>query len=283
MLTPLLQLMSDGARENFISALQRVQDEEPISDAQRQVDAYNQAAGSPSVKEKTGGYHDEYFHAVDCPDCKNKYFVAVVKDDVCVLQECACCLKRKSIVNAKKSGLVDLLDKKLNDFVATEEWQKSMRDKAILFIRDGESGWFGAFGQSGAGKTHICAAICNKLLVDGRRVKYLKWVSFARRIERIRFDDRRDQEFSQYANADVLYIDDLLKGANLNNATEVALALELIERRMSKRGGCTLISGELVPAELARIDEALAGRIVEKCGKYLVSLPKDTRKNYRLR
>lgn len=44
----------------------------------------------------------------------------------------------------------------------------------------------------------------------------------------------------------------------------------------------TIISSERMISELLEIDEATFGRVVEKCGKYLVNIVKDKSKNHRL-
>ena len=45
----------------------------------------------------------------------------------------------------------------------------------------------------------------------------------------------------------------------------------------------TILSCELTFEELVMLDEAIAGRIREMCGPFLVSVDRDMRKNYRLR
>ena len=45
----------------------------------------------------------------------------------------------------------------------------------------------------------------------------------------------------------------------------------------------TILSCELTFEELAAMDEAIAGRIREMCGPFLVSVDRDMRKNYRFR
>lgn len=266
----------DGAKARLIDELNKTPMPTEDEYLQMQADGFNKSVG------KAQSENDRYFYSVDCPICKNKYYVRKVRDGVLVDQQCACVEKRKAILRAERSGMADLLDKRLSTFETKSDWQMNMKRKATEFVKN-PVGWFGVFGQSGTGKTHICAAICNNLLAQGKKAAYLRWVDFAAKMERVRFDDyKRSAEMDKYADAEVLYIDDLLKLARLDKQNELALALELISRRAAKRGGITIISGEIVPRELAQIDEAIAGRLIEYCRENLIVLPKDSSKNYRL-
>ena len=83
---------------------------------------------------------------------------------------------------------------------------------------------------------------------------------------------------------DVLYVDDFLK-SNSNNtkfADELNFAFEIINRRYNANKK-TIISSELLLADIAGYDTALAGRIAEKAADFVMQIKKDDTKNYRLR
>ena len=175
----------------------------------------------------------------------------------------------------------DLLDKKLSTFVVSEDWQKTMKEMAQKYARSDKSHWFGLFGQSGCGKTHICAALGNWMLRKGYKVLYMQWVQEVKSLKRMATDPEYGRVFSKWATAPVLYIDDLFKGKVTE--ADINIAYELINYRYNNRDKVTLISSELDLEQLSAVDGAIAGRIKERCGEYFLQIPKDQNKNWRLK
>ena len=82
---------------------------------------------------------------------------------------------RRSIRRAEKSGLGDLLERHTFDrFQTPKPWQARAKQLAQDYAA-APNGWFVASGASGSGKTHLCTAICRRLLDDGRAVRYDLW------------------------------------------------------------------------------------------------------------
>lgn len=89
------------------------------------------------------------------------------------------------------------------------------------------------------------------------------------------------ERFKEFKKADILYIDDLFKGDG-TTAADIKLAFELIDFRVRQ---ClkTIISTELDENALIACDQAIAGRIFQMSKRFRLVIPKDIRKNYRLR
>lgn len=219
----------------------------------------------------------------DCKLCKNRGYTAVASEDQIRTIECQCVTIRRSISRMQQSGLKDKIrDCTFDKFVATEPWQKAIKEAAMKYATEPE-GWFTLCGQSGCGKTHLCTAICRKLLYSGRSVRYMLW-----RDEIVRIKDEAQNGtgvqniLEDFKNADVLYIDDLFKcGDAKPTAADVNYAFEILNFRYNNPNLLTIISTELTEAELLDVDEAIGGRIYERSTAYTIGRSRD--RNYRIR
>ena len=230
-----------------------------------------------------------------CKECKNKAFVfkVVECDDgsfshVCA--DCKCAEIRRSIMRMKRSGLKDIIKEYTFDkFETAEPWQKAMKTAATGYAQNPE-GWFFLGGQSGAGKTHLCTAICREFLLAGRQVIYMLWRDDIVKIKGAVTDsDEYGNLIDRYKRAEVLYIDDLFKtgkaqdGSTMQKPTgaDINVAFEIINYRYNNPALLTIISSELSEDELLDIDEAVGGRIFERSKS--ISIAKDRARNYRIR
>ena len=219
---------------------------------------------------------------IECLICLNRGFKTYYdsETDQSYIEECRCVKARRASKNALKSGLGNLLDHKVRDYEVDNEWQERIKGLVVRYIQEADKEWFLALGQSGIGKTMLCSAICNQRLKNGHEVKYLLWREFVVELKRKVFDYDRDEFFKEYADAEILYIDDLFKGKK--SETDIDYAFELINKRYNKNL-VTIVSSELLIAELAEIDQAIAGRIKEKAKDYYFQEAKDLSKNYRFK
>ncbi len=226
---------------------------------------------------------------VDCPKCKNKglimkvVFTELYNDYITCVYECECMNKRKILRKAQKSGLGEYLDKRFNDYIATEDWQKNIKTKAIEYCKSDNNYWFVTLGQSGAGKTLISSIIANYLLLKQEKtVIYITWTDFISKLKRDMMSDNSD-DVSNYLDeikkVEVLYIDELLKKYN---ETDLKYIIEIINYRYTNNLK-TIISSERNIDDLLDIDEATFGRVIEKADRFIINIPKDKKKNYRLR
>lgn len=218
---------------------------------------------------------------IDCPICKNKGYI-LVDDDNGVTQSfvtCRCMHKRKIKRLSDESGMGELLKHRVKNYQANEDWQKNIRAKAIDYVQSDTESWFCMIGQSGSGKTHICSAICNAFMDQFKDVRYLAWNDFATFYKENYTNVESKNLMREYQQVDVLYIDDLFKGADSHYDVK-NIAFDLINYRYNNRLK-TIISSECSFKQLCDLDEAIAYRISEMCNEYLIKIPKNSSNNYR--
>lgn len=221
--------------------------------------------------------------AYDCPICGNKGGISRYNKQTRQVwwKACSCLENKKTLSNTSKSGLGELLNYRVKDFVATDEFQKEMKSKAVDYIRQATYEWFLALGQSGCGKTMLCSAICNQRLREGKVVKYLIWSEFISIIKTIKSEEDRNKHYHEYLKAEILYIDDLLKG----NPTdyELKIAFQTINYRYNNKLP-TIISSELLIDDLRKLDDAIASRMYQYAqDRFTIQVGKDDDKNYRFK
>lgn len=228
----------------------------------------------------------------NCPICRNKgYIMRAVSEDGewrLVSTDCKCQKTRRSLRRMQRSGLKNIIrDYTFTRFETPEEWQQRIKEAAMDYAKNPD-GWFFIGGQSGSGKTHICTAICRELLLAGREVLYMLWRDDIVRLKALVTDaGQYGQSIGQYKQAEVLYIDDLFKtGRGVDTAmqkptaADVNIAFEIVNSRYNNNLP-TVISSECAIGDLMDIDEALAGRIIERAKAF--SLRPDRSRNWRLR
>ena len=212
----------------------------------------------------------------NCDRCKNRGYSAELRDGYIVSVECPCMAIRRSIRRAKESGLGALLEKHtFSAFQTPESWQKRAKQIAQAYAADPDS-WFVASGASGSGKTHLCTAICRRLLADGRAVRYVIWRDAAREIKAAALDNAaREKLVFPIRNADVLYMDDFLKTATgeVPTKADIELAIDVIGARYNAKA-TTILSTELSVDALLSLDQAMGSRIYEctKSGARFLSI-----------
>ena len=222
----------------------------------------------------------------DCPICRNKGFVFLMKDGYEYTMECECMEKRRGKWRLKRSGLQDMAERyRFETYEAKTSWQKSILAAAECFCEERE-GWFYIGGQVGAGKTHICTAIANRLMLQGKGVRYMIWTEEATKLKALKTDDEGyEREINKWKTAEVLYIDDFLKTRNgaLPTDGDINLAFEIINARYNNRALRTIFSGERGLNEIMELDEAMGSRIYQRCGKYKLKIGWGEGRNYRTR
>lgn len=245
-----------------------------MTDIEMGIASYNEAVGDINASD---GIH--------CDICNNKGWVMFLKDGYETVRQCDCIARRQSYVAARDSGLGTYLTKDMSDYIVTEPWQEHCYNAMESFIRDHSTDnvWFMALGQSGCGKTLICSIISNYLLlVAKRRVRYITWTDFIGQVKRDMMGEKTN-EVSVYLdklkNVEVLFIDELLKKYN---DTDLRYLIEIINYRYTNDLK-TIITSEHVFEKLLDIDEATFGRAIEKCEGFSINIPKDRKKNWRLR
>jgi len=191
------------------------------------------------------------------------------------------------------SGLKDLLKLyTFDNYRAEHDWQKTIRYRALKYVSDFEKEnealkWLCAFGAAGSGKTHLCTAICGKILENSRKVSYMMWREESTKLKAaVNDSDKYAELIKPFKRTEVLYIDDFLKtkkNAEIS-AGDINLAFELINHRYNMPNTRTIISSEKSFGEILNIDEALGSRISQRCGEYYrLQISQGEGKNWRLK
>ena len=238
----------------------------------RQIESYNQAEGTKEAAE-----------IYNCPKCKNKGNIAFNKDGAFFTKSCECLKIRQTIRNLKNSGLGAVDKNTLENYIASQDWQRDILKKAKQFISEPLGNWFFIGGQVGAGKTHIGKAIAYEFIKNGVNVRYMEWKKDVQKLNSLINEPEYVEYFSQFTTPAVLYIDDFLKTSKGTAPTqgEVNRAIDIIYQRYNQTNAAVIISSEQPIFKLCEIDEGMGSRIIEKCGSYSVSIERDPEKNFR--
>lgn len=237
---------------------------------------------------ETGKAHEA--DGYDCTDCRNRGYHYYAEGIYVTRRDCECQKARRSIRRMQASGLGNVIHKyTFSRYRTEEEWQRRIVETAEAFLDADGPQWFYIGGASGAGKSHICTAICRNLL-KSNAVHYMMWENECPELKSVVNDAEVYQKrMSHLKNVDVLYIDDFFSGRKTRNGevipptgADVRLAREIMNHRYVN-GKTTIISSEWYSMEVYEIDAALGGRIVEMCGPHCLNVKRGAEKNYRLK
>lgn len=231
----------------------------------------------------------------DCTECNNNGYIFEPRfsemynhwQEIAV--PCKCQKIRKVLRRLRRSGLQDAMNKSFKTFEANTEWRQTLKEMVIQWSAEKSGDWLFIGGAPGSGKTHLCVAAMLKLLKQGKEVYYMLWREDIPKLKSLVTDHAEyARMINEIKNVDVLYIDDMFKTGRAENGArqrptgaDINLAFEIINHRYATNK-VTVITSECTSTELVEIDQALAGRIVEKSEPYCVSL-KGKDKDWRLR
>lgn len=228
---------------------------------------------------------------IKCEKCQDTYWIQTNNG----YKKCDCIHIEISKNNWLNFGIKHEEVKKIADYIPTDSLTASLKAKAVNYIKnfkniksDRENS-FGILGQSGSGKSHISIAVGAALLSEGFKVIYMPYLEVMRELKANAMDQENYiKVLSKYQRADVLIIDDLFKdkvqgGKLIASLTEADMKhiYPIINFRYLNRLP-VLFSSECTAEMLEKLDEALAGRIIESCGDNITTL-KGKQYNYRMR
>lgn len=232
------------------------------------------------------GIKKEPVNGYNCPACGNRgYFARINYAGDIAMRPCSCNNVRKQMQNAQNSGFGDMLERyTFEGYEVKEDWQRRVKEGALLYTQQKELPWLYIGGMSGAGKSHICTAAATRILQQGKVVKYVLWRDLFHKAESFRYEyDKYNEFLKELAEVEVLIIDDFLKGMDKSRqGSALEIAFELINRRYNSRKA-TIISSEFQLGDIEQLDKALHGRIKERCGKFSLNIKNDENRNYRKR
>ena len=234
--------------------------------------------------------HEHEIDGYVCEKCRNRGYFYHANGIYVTRSDCECRKARQSIRRMQRSGLGNVINKyTFALYNAETDWQKKIKESAQAFLADDQAKWFFIGGSSGSGKSHICTAICRKLL-SSLNVHYMMWEEESIELKGMVNDpENYHPRMNRLKEVDVLYIDDFFSGRKERNGelakptfADVRLAREILNHRYVN-SKITIISSEWYSMEIFDIDEALGGRIIEKSGKYCLNVGRNPDKNYRLK
>ena len=210
---------------------------------------------------------------VDCEKCDNTGQIPWMDENqIMHCRECECMKRRRSIRRLENSGLKKMVQKYSFDNYQTPNAEYiKIKAKAKEFVHT-PAEWFFICGKPGSGKTHVCTAICSSLLDAGWSLRYFLWRTDAAELKAMNTErEAYKKAMNKLRNAPVLYVDDLFKGSISEG--DVNLAFSILNDRYNSSGKKTIISTELTINEISKIDDAIAGRIVERSKGFFLKAP----------
>jgi DNA replication protein DnaC len=209
-------------------------------------------------------------------------------------QKCSCRLAREAEERLKASGLADAVREQTFDAFKTDtamqEHMKRIAQEYLtsLFERWDEPRrpWLYVGGNPGAGKTHICTAVCGEILRHNISVRYMQWLDDSKKLKYAVNEENFSDAVEDFVNPSVLYIDDLLKQKYADNPVfteaDVKIAFTILNARylMNKP---TIISSEWdLIDQLLPADEGVFSRVYERSKEFTIRISRDRRNNYRI-
>ena len=228
---------------------------------------------------------------INCDKCKNVGWI-FYKDENGELhcKYCTCWPQRKIMYKLDKIGLGKYLNKTLDDFKTTYNWQVQMKNIANRFIKEGfENGnWMLLCGQYGSGKSLLASITIKEILSKYEEVVPLSftWASFVEQLKMAFSAGDRDKiaqlnfHIEDMKEVDILYLDEVFK---VESQSTLNLLFDIINYRYLTNKA-TIITSEKNFEEIKKVNQAIASRIFEKIKDgYLIDIQQDERKNQRLK
>ena len=218
--------------------------------------------------------------------CKDRGFI-IIADDLGneAVKTCEC--KKDEVIRSSllRAGLGKYAeDKNFKDYETKEHWQKEIKQKAMQYSRN-PKGWLSILGQSDTGKSHLGIATAKNIVALNTskhfKSKYIVWTDIMYAMD---YGKIPIELYNELVSVDLLYIDDFLKHKAITEITpaEDKLAFAIINARYSQNR-LTIITSEWLINDLFNYHQALARRINEMSGDYLLQIGKDTNKMYNLK
>lgn len=208
----------------------------------------------------------------NCPLCGGFGYIMTQKEPL-TYRECECRRKKRSLDSLQRAGMTDMSGRyTMETYLADTPRRQRIKETAQRFI-EADRGWFFIGGRSGSGKTHICTAICTKLIEKGdSELYFMPWRDESNELKQsIKDFEAYKKKMQKLKTVPILYIDDFFKGGA--SEADLRLAFEILNVRYNNSALRTIISSELDLEAIAELDEAIGGRILERSQGFAVKAP----------
>ncbi|NFF20632.1 MerR family transcriptional regulator [Clostridium botulinum] len=227
-----------------------------------------------------------------CNKCQDTTFVQGENG----LKRCECYKKDLTKRRWAHFGIDPSKVKRISEYAVYSDITKRAKQVAIDYIRDyttiktKEENNLAFLGQPGAGKSHLAIGIGANLINSGvcTNIVYMPYQEAMRELKANSMDDEYYIKIqAKYLKAELLIIDDLFKDKIKNGKLVGELTesdIKHIQPIINQRYlNCkpTIYNSELTPELLINLDQALAGRILEKSN--IVIFKYNLENNYRMR
>ncbi|NGT68138.1 ATP-binding protein [Clostridium perfringens] len=218
-----------------------------------------------------------------CPLCKDDGWIQTERKNAQPLARRCICQMKNNIERAwSEFGVEPSKVKKVNEFIPFDKVTENAKNKVIDYIfnfdKNEKNDWFIFMGQPGAGKSHLAIALGAALFKDKKR--QVIYMPYTEAIMGLKGNAKDFENYTilldKYKEAEILVIDDLFKDKVRNGQIIAPLSdidmkhiYPLLNYRYYKNL-ITIISTECTIEMLEQLDEALAGRIIERAQKNMV-------------
>ena len=224
-------------------------------------------AASSGISNTTESWLAQYdLDNYDCDKCNNTGSICWHDENyVFHSEKCECKKVRRSIRSLRKSGMMDMIERyTFENYETPDAERRRIKETAQAFCR-AKSGWLYIHGRAGSGKTHICTAVCNSMIMQGNSLKYMLWRDESVELKAlVNYQEDYNERMQRLKTVKVLYIDDFFKSKNVTDA-DINLAFELLNYRYNDSKLRTIISSEKSIEDILSYDEAVGSRIYERC------------------
>lgn len=226
-----------------------------------------------------------------CNKCQDTTFVQGEKG----LIRCECYKKDLTKRRWAHFGIDPSKVKKISQYADYSDITKRAKEVAIDYIRNyniikiKEENNLAFLGQPGAGKSHLAIGIGANLINKGicTNIVYMPYEEAMRELKANTMNESYMELTKRYTECELLIIDDLFKEKVKNGKLVGGLTesdIKHIQPIINQRYlNCkpTIYNSELTPELLINLDQALAGRILEKSN--IVIFKYGLENNYRMR
>ena len=235
------------------------------------------------IKESNEEVDEVGMEKIPCDKCHGKGVIYSKADDTLwwKTEPCTCSKSRRALDYVDRMGLTELVRASTFDrFIADNDFTKTIKSKVTDYLKASDE-WLYLGGQSGCGKTHLAMAVFGQLVKRQKAPRIMLWIQDSQRIKSLVTDEAEyDKAVRPLQTADYLIIDDFFNC--VPTQADIKLARTIIDYRYTNKLP-TIITSELLLPELNDYDDAICGRIVERCGNFCIQIGQDMNKNYRMR